>query len=61
LASSYQRLAYYAGRIFKGARTSDLPIEQPTKVEFVVNLRTAKAPGIDVPTSILLHADEVIE
>jgi putative ABC transport system substrate-binding protein len=49
------------GRIFKGARTSDLPIEQPTKVEFVVNLRTAKAPGIDVPTSIRLHADEVIE
>jgi putative ABC transport system substrate-binding protein len=61
LASSYQRLAYYVDRIFKGARTSDLPIEQPTKFEFVVNLRTAKALGIDVPTSILLRADEVIE
>ena len=61
LASSYQRLAYYAERIFKGARTSDLPIEQPTKFEFVVNLRTAKALGIQVPTSILLRADEVIE
>jgi putative ABC transport system substrate-binding protein len=61
LASSYQRLAYYVDRIFKGARTSDLPIEQPTKFEFVVNLRTAKALGIEVPTSILLRADEVIE
>jgi putative ABC transport system substrate-binding protein len=61
LASSYQRLAYYVDRIFKGARTTDLPIEQPTKFEFVVNLRTAKALGIEVPTSILLRADEVIE
>jgi putative tryptophan/tyrosine transport system substrate-binding protein len=61
LASSYQRLAYYVDRIFKGARTSDLPIEQPTKFEFVVNLRTAKVLGIEVPTSILLRADEVIE
>ena len=61
LASSYQRLAYYVERIFKGARTTDLPIEQPTKFEFVVNLRTAKALGIEVPTSILLRADEVIE
>ena len=61
LASSYQRLAYYVDRIFKGARTADLPIEQPTKFEFVVNLRTAKALGIEVPPSILLRADEVIE
>jgi putative ABC transport system substrate-binding protein len=61
LTSSYQRLAYYVDRIFQGARTSDLPIEQPTKFEFVVNLRTAKALGIEVPTSILLRADEVIE
>ena len=61
LVSSYQRLAYYVDRIFKGKRTSDLPIEQPTKFEFVVNRRTAKALDIEVPTSILLHADEVIE
>jgi putative ABC transport system substrate-binding protein len=61
LASSYQRLAYYADRILKGARPSELPIEQPTKFEFVVNLRTAKKLGLEMPTSILLRADEVIE
>jgi putative ABC transport system substrate-binding protein len=61
LISSYQRLAYYVERILKGTPTSDLPIEQPTKFEFVVNLRTAKALGIEMPTSILLRADEVIE
>ena len=61
LNSSYQRLAYYVDRILKGARPSELPIEQPTKFELVVNLRTAKTLGLKVPTSILLRADEVIE
>ena len=61
LSSSYRRLAYYVDRILKGARPSDLPIEQPTKFELVVNLRTAKTLGLKVPTSIVLSADEVIE
>ena len=61
LSSSYRRLAYYVDRILKGARPSDLPIEQPTKFELVVNLRTAKTLGLKVPTFIVLSADEVIE
>ncbi len=61
LESSYQRMAYYADRILRGARPSDLPIEQPTTFELVVNRRTAQALGLEVPASILLRADEVIE
>jgi putative ABC transport system substrate-binding protein len=57
----YQRLAVVADKILKGARAADLPIEQPTTFELVVNLKTAKALGLTVPPSLLLKADEVLQ
>jgi putative ABC transport system substrate-binding protein len=59
--ATYFRLATYADRVLRGENPADLPVEQPTKFELVVNLKTAKALRIDVATSILLRADKVIE
>jgi putative tryptophan/tyrosine transport system substrate-binding protein len=59
--ATYFRLAHYADRILRGENPANLPVEQPTKFELAVNLKTAKALSIEIPTSILLRADKVIE